>query len=310
MKPAKKEQSVEEFRKLFPDAAACFEALKALRWKDGFTCCPGAKAYWLRNHGKWECAGCGHKTSVTTGTIFEGSANRITTWFEAIWHFTATKDGCSALELQQLLMLPNGDKLVYSTAHSWRKKICGLFPKHQSPPNMSPKPFKSRVTLGLQRLRVSGKKYGQPGLVLVAMQPKNDKQSPDANGVVRLRSLADESSKAVIRAVKSMVASDAQVITETWEGFKPLKEFFPNHAYLQAAKLPDGAQRTHLSFELSDLITGTFRGAVRDLNPYLNEFGYRWNRKVVNKKEVLFQTVLTWAANPLARRTRRVPSGR
>jgi uncharacterized protein YqjF (DUF2071 family) len=39
------------------------------------------------------CAACGHRTSVTAGTIFDRTRTPLTVWFTACWSFATAKDG-------------------------------------------------------------------------------------------------------------------------------------------------------------------------------------------------------------------------
>ena len=64
------------------------------------------------------CAGCGHQTSVTAGTIFQGTRTPLTLWFRAIWWVVSQKNGASALGLQAVLGLGS-----YRTAWTWLHKI-------------------------------------------------------------------------------------------------------------------------------------------------------------------------------------------
>ena len=49
------------------------------------------------------CCGCGARTSVTAGTIFERTRTPLTVWFNACWLFATGKDGMSALSLKRTL---------------------------------------------------------------------------------------------------------------------------------------------------------------------------------------------------------------
>ncbi len=53
--------------------------------------------------GRYKCAGCGARTSVTAGTLFDRQRTPLTVWFTACWMFAAQKDGVSALSLQRAL---------------------------------------------------------------------------------------------------------------------------------------------------------------------------------------------------------------
>ena len=93
-----------EFREWFPDEASCVEYLERLRWPEGFVCpvC-AATGGWRIAGGQWMCSVCGRKTSVTAGTIFHRTHSPLSSWFAAVWFVTSTKNGVSALGLQQAM---------------------------------------------------------------------------------------------------------------------------------------------------------------------------------------------------------------
>jgi len=90
----------------FATEDACRAYLEGLRWPRGFICprCQGSKA-WATRRGLRLCAGCGHETSVTAGTIFERTHTPLTVWFRSVWWVTSQKTGASALGLQRVLKL-------------------------------------------------------------------------------------------------------------------------------------------------------------------------------------------------------------
>jgi transposase-like protein len=108
-----------EFRAWFGDESSCSAYLEQLRWKTGFRCprCAGDKG-WRLADGRWECAGCNRKISVTAGTIFDRSRVPLQDWFTAAWYMTNQKHGLSALGLQQLLGLGS-----YQTAWTMLHKL-------------------------------------------------------------------------------------------------------------------------------------------------------------------------------------------
>ena len=108
-----------EFDDRFSTDEACRAYLAELRWPSGFRCprCGGSRTWNVR--GVWlECAGCHHQTSVTAGTIFQGTRKPLRLWFHAMWYVTSQKNGASALGLQRILGLGS-----YLTAWSWLHKL-------------------------------------------------------------------------------------------------------------------------------------------------------------------------------------------
>ena len=63
-----------ELRAWFPDDAACLDYLEWLRWPDGFVCprCETA-GHWRMGDGRFWCAHCQQRISVTAGTIFHAT---------------------------------------------------------------------------------------------------------------------------------------------------------------------------------------------------------------------------------------------
>ena len=58
---------------------------------------------WRLGDGRFMCSGCGGRTSVTAGTIFDRTRTPLTVWFTACWLFATGKDGISALSLKRTL---------------------------------------------------------------------------------------------------------------------------------------------------------------------------------------------------------------
>src|SRR5436305_854360 len=89
---------------LVPHRRGLSGLLEWLRWPGGFICprC-GDGLGWRLGDGRFECAGCSARTSVTAGTIFDRTRTPLTVWFTACWLFATQKDGISALSLQRSL---------------------------------------------------------------------------------------------------------------------------------------------------------------------------------------------------------------
>lgn len=91
----------------FPDEPSCIEFIKNQRLEQGVTCkrCLNSKQYWLENKKSFQCATCGFRTSLKSGTVMENSNLPIRTWLLAITFISATKKGFSAKELQRQMGL-------------------------------------------------------------------------------------------------------------------------------------------------------------------------------------------------------------
>jgi hypothetical protein len=96
-----------EFDSFFGDEAACRQYLCHLRWPRGSLCprCGSAAGAWLTEREYFHCRACGGETTLTAGTVFEGTHKPLWTWFLAMWFVTSQKHGASALGLQRVLGL-------------------------------------------------------------------------------------------------------------------------------------------------------------------------------------------------------------
>jgi transposase-like protein len=99
--------SIPEFLSRFGTESQCAEMLKLARWPEGFVCprcaCTG---HYVVAHGArklFQCTGCRHQTSLTSGSLMEHTKLPLTTWFLAIYLISQAKTGLSALALKRQL---------------------------------------------------------------------------------------------------------------------------------------------------------------------------------------------------------------
>ena len=113
-------QTFQALDEWFRDDDACRGYIRRLRWPTGFVCphCGAAEEPWTMAGGWLRCRACRHKTSLTAGTIFEGTRKPLRTWFLAMWFVTSQKNGVSALGLQRELGFGS-----YETAWAWLHKL-------------------------------------------------------------------------------------------------------------------------------------------------------------------------------------------
>src|SRR5260370_32845743 len=92
--------SVGELQAWFRTDADCLDCLEWVRWPQGFVCpdC-GPSGGWRLGDGRIMCAACGHRTSVTAGTIFDRTRTPLTVWFTACWSFPTAKAAAPPLSL-------------------------------------------------------------------------------------------------------------------------------------------------------------------------------------------------------------------
>jgi transposase-like protein len=111
--------SLAEFIQDFDTEEKCEKFLFASRWPEGYVCpACGSNSYCtLKTRALYQCNGCHHQHSLTSGTIFASSKLPLTTWFLAIHLLTQAKTGLSAMALRRHL------GVSYNTAWSVKHKL-------------------------------------------------------------------------------------------------------------------------------------------------------------------------------------------
>jgi len=194
----------------------------------GFVCpvC-GHDGGWRLGDGRFMYGGCGGRTSVTAGTLFERTRTPMTVWFTACWFFATGKDGISALSLQRTLAIGS-----YQTAWAMLHRLRSVLMR-PSRERLSGKVEVDETYLvgqepGLPGGRASGKKV-LTGIAVEILEPKGF-------GRCRMRPLTDASAVSLHSFVTGFVELGSTVITDGWQGYCGLDQC----GYLH---LP-GSQRT------------------------------------------------------------------
>ncbi len=201
-----------EFERRFATEEACRHYLAELRWPGEHECprCGCAEA-WMTQRGLYRCSRCDLQTSVTAGTIFEGTRKPLHVWFRAMWYVVGQKQGVSALGLQRILGL-NRYETVWVWLHKLRRAMV--------------RPGRDRLSgvLEVDETYIGGKKPGKRGrgaggksLVVIVAQEDGKRI-----GRIRLQRVADGSAPSLEAAVQSSVEPGSVIRTDGWMGYNGL----------------------------------------------------------------------------------------
>lgn len=96
-----------EFMARYGTHEQCHAALVAARWPSGFVCgecgCKRHSTFVREGLRYWQCSACREQTTVTSGTVLQGTKLPLTSWFLAMHLLTQAKNNVSALELKRHL---------------------------------------------------------------------------------------------------------------------------------------------------------------------------------------------------------------
>lgn len=276
--------TLSELERRFTTEEACHDYLVALRWPEGFICprC-GHDRSWALARGLFQCTGCDTQTSVTAGTILEGTRKPLSLWFRAMWHVTSQKNGVSALGLQRVLGLGS-----YETAWTWLHKLRRAM--------VRPKRDRLHGPVEVDETYVGGEQPGKRGrgatgksLVLVAAE-----EDGAHIGRICLLQVPDSSGESLCGAVSECVEPGSVVHTDGWSSYGGLRALGYRHEVTRQSSAPVGEDplpRVHrVASLLKRWMLGTHHAAIRPshLDYYLDEFTFRFNRRTSRSRGKLF----------------------
>ena len=206
-------RSAGEFQAWFGTDADCLDYLEWLRWPAGFACPACGCGGWRLGDGRFECAGCGRRTPVTAGTVFDRTRTPLTVWFTACWMFATQKDGVSALSLQRALDIGS-----YQTAWALLHRLRSVLVRPGRDLLAGTVEVDETFIGGEEPGLRGGRARGEKSLVGIAVEIRE----PKGIGRCRMAVLDDAPAGALEPFVTGSVQPGARVITDGWAGYSCL----------------------------------------------------------------------------------------
>ena len=285
-------KNFQEFLFQFKTEDDCWNYLFQMRWPDGFNCpkCKGNK-YWVTEKKLIHCISCEHQISITSGTIFHGTRKPLLLWFHIIWWVVAQKTGASAYNLKDFMGFGS-----YETAWAWLHKLRRAM--------VRPNRDNLSGEIEVDETYIGGKETGKgkqgrgadtKTLVVVAAECKG-KQI----GRVRFKIISESSAEELMSFIKENIAPGSKIITDGWSGYSSLSQ---SKKYKHEIKIISGSgQEAHellphvhmIDSLVKRWINGTHQGKVspKHLSYYLDEFAFRFNRKLSTYRGKLFYRLI------------------
>jgi hypothetical protein len=291
--------TLSEFVQAFADEESC--ALVLRRWKyqeRGFLCprCGHDKAWYLPSRRLDECCRCHKQVSLTAGTVMHGSRKPLRLWFLAMYLFVSSKRGISAMELQRELGLAK-----YRTAWTWLHKLRAAVGGRGGAPLRGDVELDETWEGGLRRGSRGHPKVGpRSAWVMGAVEIS---PTHACSGRIRLESIPECTSDAVLNFLEENVESGSVLHTDGWSSYRAPAlehgcELRPTNVSRSEKYAHEVLPAIHRVFSLLHrMLLGTYQGGVRPkhLARYLAEFEFRFNRRSSANRGLLFQRVLSCA---------------
>lgn len=275
-------RTMAEVERRFADASACREYLSRLRWPSGFGCpkC-GATEAWTLGKGLWQCQRCRRQVSVTAGTVFDRSHLPLPLWFRVMWQITSQKNGISALGLQRVMGL-GSYKTAWAILHKLRRAMV--------------RPGRERLTgrvevdeayWGGEETGVTGRETEEKAMIVGAVELKDS-----GMGRIRLRHVPDLDRTTLHAFIHDSVEPGSTVCTDGLQAYRELTGY-THERHIQTHQPPGEYVLPHVHRVIALLkrwLLGTHQGAVAHphLDDYLNEFVFRFNRRLSASRGKLF----------------------
>jgi len=282
-------QNYRELIKHLSTEEACFDYLAAIRWPDGFVC-PGCngKKFWRTSQQRWLCSTCRTYTRVLAGTLFQDTKLPLSLWFQMIWWFMGPRNGASALALQQNFGIGS-----YRTAGKILGKLrsCTVLPSRSQLTGLVEV---DEACLGgannKEIIGIAAEKHGS------------------ATGRIRLKHLKSREAFEIQGFIASVVEPGATIISDRHNSYPTIVK----KGYIHAPqKKPyfweevDGDDerllpRVHRATSLlKRWYYGTYQGRVhkQNLQSYLDEFVFRFNRRTSGSRGLVFHRMVDAAVH-------------
>lgn len=279
-------QTFEDFLDWFSSEKDCTDYLEWIRWPDGFVCpaCAETKA-WRTERGLWHCQACQRQSSATAGTVFEDSRKPLRLWFHVMWVMMAQKTGLSAKSLCDTYGFGS-----YQTAWGWLRKLRSVMVR-PGRERLSGRVEVDETYVGGQKEGVRGRGAEGKTRVLVAVEGAARKKL----GRVRFRCVETIERASVEAFLQESIEPGSRVVTDGLSvyhhvaaaGFEHRRLVFTSSSPLARQQL----DHVHLVISLlKRWLAGTHQGAVTPahLQAYLDEFSFRFNRRLSQHRGKLF----------------------
>lgn len=276
--------SIYDFQEQFGDEESCIDALVKLKWPDGFKCryCSYGNYCKTKRYGERRCCSCKKPESATAHTLFHKLKFPIHKAFMMIYLISTTKKGISALELHRKMGVHKRTALLFKRKVMASMSSLLLF-------KMDGEVEVDETHVGGKGKVKRGRAKGDKKLVVIGIQ---------RSGKGISRAYARQIDNAGVKELKPFfqdhIAREAQIKTDGWRSYRSLRKKGWNITQEKSdgGKNFDALHRFIMNFKA--WLRGIF-GSVRDLQPYLDEYVFKFNRHKL--KGGIFNILLKRMAN-------------
>ena len=271
------------FSEYFKTDEICREYLAELKWSEGFVCprC-GHTHYVEREKQRRMCQKCKTTVSPTSGTLLHNIRFGLRKAFMIMFEMATTSKGISALQVSKKY------SISYNTALSFMRKIRKAMKSSNEQPlygivNVDEFVIGSKEKGKQGRSGDSEKSKVIMGVELTEKESKKKlKNGQRRKGIKRayFQIIEDYSSASLQSFFTEKISKQAQIVTDKWTGYLPLKEEYS----IKQKESNSGFNFPEIHIvvhQVKTWIRTIFSGVSKKyLQSYLDEFSFRFNRSI------------------------------
>ncbi len=255
------------FTDYFKTEADCKAYLTKLKYKDGFECRHCGNTTWYKTDDPYvrRCNRCKKKDSATAGTLFHKCKFSLRKAFIIAFEMSCTKKSLSSH------VISSRYSLRQDTAHSFMQKVRKAMESSLQHP-LTGNVEVDEYVVGGPETDKPGRSHGNKKQVVMAIKHDN-------YGIHQCyaRVIDNAGTKELQPFFEDHIDPSANVRTDKWKGYSPLKKEYPN--LLQENS--DNGQNFQFMHRQIMMFKSWLRGIhhrCEHLQAYLNEYCYRFNR--------------------------------
>jgi len=264
--------SLFEFQQRFSTDNQCLAHLASEKWKNGYACSQCGHPRYCQGNTLYsrQCTRCKHTESPTSGTLFHKVKFPLLKAFYIVYFVSTNKKGISSMELSRKLGL--------------RQKTCWYFKRKVMKAMKSSDNYPLEGNVDVDEFFVGGQEEGKKGrgkerkqLVVLAIEKRN-------KGISRMYGevIPEANAKNLGKFMRKKIKKDAHIKTDKWQGYNPLKSEFTNMLQLSSGEKGGNFPQIHRAIMLFKAWLRGIHHHVTDLQAYIDEYTYRFNRHFIN----------------------------
>lgn len=277
-----KGEDIIEFNQKFNDNKSCQLYLSNIKWSEGYKCknCGSTHYSERKNNHSRECCKCHYIESPTAGTMFHKVKFGLQKAFMIVFDMSATTRGLSSSQVARRYTITR------KTAWYFMHKVRIVMKSKQEHPITEIVQVDEFVYGGKENLK-QGRSYDSKKKKLIAAVELTKTKKVCR---VYFKRLEDYSSKSLRVIFEEHISKDANVSTDKWSGYSPLKSEYNITQSLSDSG--NGMRQMHtIIHQVKSWLRTTYSWVHKEhIEKYLDEFSFRINRSIY--KQTIFHKLI------------------